>query len=56
MITKIENEDMTWNGDWDFTTSVNENKWIAEIKIPFSDWVNAMEFCIEELGGVRLII
>ena len=36
--TDFKNGDMAWNGDWDFATAVNENNWIAEIKIPFSDF------------------
>ena len=32
-----KNGDMTWNGDWEFTTRVNNDHWIAEIMIPFSD-------------------
>ena len=32
-----KNGDMSWNGNWDFATSVNKDHWIAEIKIPFTE-------------------
>ncbi len=33
----FKNGDMAWNGDWEFATEVNEDHWIAEIKVPFSE-------------------
>jgi hypothetical protein len=32
-----KNGDMNWNGNWEFATSVNEDHWIAEVKVPFSE-------------------
>ncbi len=32
-----KNGDMAWNGDWEFATKINEDHWIAEIKVPFSE-------------------
>jgi len=32
-----KNGDMAWNGIWEFVTSVNEDHWIAEVKVPFSE-------------------
>jgi len=32
-----KNGDMNWNGIWEFATSVNEDHWIAEVKVPFSE-------------------
>lgn len=32
-----KNGDMSWNGTWEFATSVDEDHWIAEVKVPFSE-------------------
>jgi hypothetical protein len=32
-----KNGDMNWDGNWEFATSVNDDHWIAEVKVPFSE-------------------
>jgi len=35
-LTDWKNEDLNWNGSWEYAASINKEDWTAEISIPFS--------------------
>jgi hypothetical protein len=36
-MTDYRNDDISWNGNWQFAASVNKENWTGEFSIPFSD-------------------
>jgi hypothetical protein len=36
-MTDWKNNDLSWNGNWQYGASINETDWTAEFSIPLSD-------------------